>query len=128
MTDEHEHRSTRRKKSPSATRPDGEPQPEHLLQPHHGRSARGLPQNVKPLSATLERAFVVTMQNQTNQDRTFTLTLTAQSGVWASFLQAPADQPLSDALPDADAHGERFPRTRERPGPSSPSRPTRPGA
>ena len=50
------------------------------------------PQEVKPLSATLERAFVVTMQNQTSQDRTFTLTLTAQTGVWASFLQAPVGQ------------------------------------
>ncbi len=57
------------------------------------------PQDAKPLSATLERAFVVTMQNQTNQDRTFTLTLTAASGVWASFLQAPPGQPLSQSLP-----------------------------
>ena len=59
----------------------------------------GSPQDVKPLSATLERAFVVTMQNQTNQDRTFTLTLTAQSGVWASFLQAPAGQTQSPPSP-----------------------------
>jgi len=52
----------------------------------------GSPQDAKPLSSTLQRAFVVTMENQTNQDRTFTLTLTAQTGVWASFLQAPAGQ------------------------------------
>ncbi len=63
----------------------------------------GSPQDAKPLSATFQRAFVVTMQNQTNQDRTFTLTLTAEAGVWASFLQAPSPavpgQPLSPSLP-----------------------------
>jgi hypothetical protein len=58
----------------------------------------GSPQDAKPLSATLQRAFVVTMQNQTSQDRTFTLTLVPQSGVWASFLQAPAG-PLLQTLP-----------------------------
>jgi hypothetical protein len=39
------------------------------------------------------------MQNQTNQDRTFTLTLSAASSVWASFIQAPPGQTLSQTLP-----------------------------
>ena len=47
----------------------------------------GSPQNVKPLSATLQRSFIVTLQNLTNQQRTFHLTVTQPSGGQASFLQ-----------------------------------------
>src|SRR5262245_37755223 len=48
----------------------------------------GSPQDVKPLSPTLQRSFVVTLQNLTNQQRTFRMTLTQPSGGQASFLQA----------------------------------------
>ncbi len=44
-------------------------------------------QNIKPLSATQKRAFVVTLQNLTAQDRTFRMTATSPNGdVNASFL------------------------------------------
>ena len=47
----------------------------------------GSPQNVKPLSSTLQRAFVVTLQNFTNQQRTFHMTIAGAQpqGGWASF-------------------------------------------
>ena len=54
----------------------------------------GSPQNVKPLfAAPKTRAFIVTLQNLTSQDRTFTLTLVPPgSGVsYASFLQTRLD-------------------------------------
>src|SRR6267142_5022269 len=51
--------------------------------------ALSAPQNSKPLSLTLQRAFVVVLQNLTNQDRTFRLSIANQpAGGWASFLQA----------------------------------------
>ncbi|HVP65992.1 MAG TPA: Ig-like domain repeat protein [Anaeromyxobacteraceae bacterium] len=43
------------------------------------------PQNVKPLSPTLTRAFVIAAQNQTANDRYFRFTATPPSGVTASF-------------------------------------------
>jgi uncharacterized protein YjbI with pentapeptide repeats len=43
-------------------------------------------QNVKPLSPTQKRAFVVTMQNLTGQDRAFRMTLSTPNGASASFL------------------------------------------
>jgi len=54
----------------------------------------GSPQNVKPLSATLQRSFVVTLQNLTSQQRTFRLTVTQPSGGQASFLQASSQTTL----------------------------------
>jgi uncharacterized protein YjbI with pentapeptide repeats len=48
----------------------------------------GSPQNVKPLfAAPKARAFIVTLQNLTSQERSFTLTLAPASGVGASFQQ-----------------------------------------
>jgi hypothetical protein len=47
-------------------------------------------QNIKPLSPNQTRAFVVTMQNLTAQDRTFRMTLAPGPGVTASFLQGSA--------------------------------------
>jgi uncharacterized protein YjbI with pentapeptide repeats len=44
------------------------------------------PQNTKPLSASLQRAFVVLVQNQTNKDKSFRLTIPSQPpGGFASF-------------------------------------------
>jgi hypothetical protein len=54
----------------------------------------GSPQNVKPLSSTLQRSFVVTLQNLTSQQRTFHLTVTQPSGGAASFLQASSQTAL----------------------------------
>ncbi len=54
----------------------------------------GSPQNVKPLSATLQRSFVVTLQNLTGQQRTFRLTVTQPSGGQASFLQTTSQTTL----------------------------------
>ncbi|HKF44352.1 MAG TPA: Ig-like domain repeat protein [Thermoanaerobaculia bacterium] len=49
----------------------------------------GSPQDAKPLSPTLQRAFVVTLQNLTKDIRTFHLSIAAQPpGGQASFLQA----------------------------------------
>ena len=45
------------------------------------------PQNVKPLSATLQRSFVVTLQNLTGSQRSLHLTVTQPSHGQASFLQ-----------------------------------------
>src|SRR5229473_1203635 len=45
------------------------------------------PQTLKPLSSTLQRAFVVLVQNQTNSDKTFHLTIANQPpGGFASFI------------------------------------------
>src|SRR5713101_351104 len=45
------------------------------------------PQTLKPLSSTLQRAFVVLVQNQTNFDKTFHLTIANQPpGGFASFI------------------------------------------
>jgi hypothetical protein len=54
----------------------------------------GSPQNVKPLSATLQRSFVVTLQNLTSQERTFHLTVTQPAGGQASFLQGSSQTTL----------------------------------
>ncbi len=54
----------------------------------------GSPQNVKPLSATLQRSFVVTLQNLTSQQRTFRMTVTQPSGGQASFLQTSSQTTL----------------------------------
>jgi len=64
------------------------------------------PQNVKPLSATLQRSFVVTLQNQTSQQRTFRLTLTQPSGGQASFLQT-ASQTTLDVTIEARSGAAR---------------------
>jgi len=53
------------------------------------------PQDAKPLSPTLQRAFVITMQNLTPQERTFTMTLSAPQNVQASFLQTSSAASLS---------------------------------
>jgi hypothetical protein len=58
------------------------------------------PQTSKPLSTSLERAFVVTVENLTNLERSFRLTISAPSGVYASFLQVPNPPKLS-SLPTA---------------------------
>jgi hypothetical protein len=48
----------------------------------------GSPQDAKPLSPTLERAFIVTLKNQTAKQRTFHVTIAGQpSGGHASFEQ-----------------------------------------
>jgi hypothetical protein len=54
----------------------------------------GSPQNVKPLSPTLQRSFVVTLQNLTGKERTFHLTVTQPSGGQASFLQTSSQTAL----------------------------------
>ena len=54
----------------------------------------GSPQNVKPLSNTLQRSFVVTLQNLTSQQRTFRLTVTQPPGGQASFLQGSSQTTL----------------------------------
>ena len=43
-------------------------------------------QNVKPLSATQKKAFVVTLQNLTARDRAFRMTVSSPNGAIASFL------------------------------------------
>ncbi|HEV8119072.1 MAG TPA: putative Ig domain-containing protein, partial [Thermoanaerobaculia bacterium] len=49
----------------------------------------GSPQDAKPLDPTLQRAFVVTLQNQTKEVRTFHLSIAGQpAGGQASFFQA----------------------------------------
>jgi len=54
------------------------------------------PQNSKPLSATLQRAFVVVLQNLTNFNKSFRLAIANQPAGpgWASFLQTPNTTPL----------------------------------
>src|SRR5262249_7264310 len=59
------------------------------------------PQTSKPLSATLQRAFVIVLQDLTNFDKSFRLTIANQpagSG-FASFVQAPNTTPLPTPLP-----------------------------
>src|SRR5207344_3356283 len=58
------------------------------------------PQDAKPLSATLERAFVVTLQNQTKDTRTFHLAISGQpAGGHASFLQGSVQTTLDVTVP-----------------------------
>jgi hypothetical protein len=58
------------------------------------------PQDSKPLSATLQRAFVVTLQNQTAQSRSFHLTIANQPpGGQASFLQGNSQTALDLTIP-----------------------------
>src|SRR5206468_10672475 len=53
------------------------------------------PQNSKPLSTTLQRAFVVVAQNQSNFDKSFRLVIQNQPpGGWASFTPG-TNQPLA---------------------------------
>jgi len=60
----------------------------------------GSPQDAKPLSATLERAFVVTLQNQTKVSRTFNLAISNQpAGGHASFLQGSVQTALAVTVP-----------------------------
>jgi len=54
----------------------------------------GSPQNAKPLSPTLQRSFVVTLQNLTASQRTFRLTVTQPPGGQASFLQTSSQTTL----------------------------------
>ncbi|HEY7113583.1 MAG TPA: hypothetical protein VIA45_11685, partial [Thermoanaerobaculia bacterium] len=57
------------------------------------------PQNSKPLSTTLQRAFAVVAQNLSNFDRTFRLVIQTQpAGGWASFT-AGTNQPLAAPSP-----------------------------
>jgi hypothetical protein len=59
----------------------------------------GSPQDAKPLSPSLQRAFVVTLQNLTAQDRVFTINVSPQSGVQASLLQGSALSSLTLTVP-----------------------------
>ena len=60
----------------------------------------GSPQDAKPLSSTLQRAFVVTLQNQTKDIRTFHLAIANQpSGGQASFLQGSMSAGLDVTIP-----------------------------
>ena len=60
----------------------------------------GSPQDAKPLSASLERAFVVTLQNQTKEVRTFHLTIANQpAGGQASFVQGTVSAGLDVTIP-----------------------------
>ena len=57
------------------------------------------PQNSKPLSSTLQRAFVVVAQNLTNVNKTFRLVIENQPpGGWASFTGG-TNQPLAAPSP-----------------------------
>jgi len=59
------------------------------------------PQNSKPLSTTVQRAFVVLVQNLTNFDKTFRLTIANQPpGGKASFCQYPPCLPPYDDVLD----------------------------
>src|SRR5207249_2054336 len=58
------------------------------------------PQTSKPLSTGLERAFVVTVQNFTNLERSFRLALSVPAGVYASFQQV-TNPPTLTSLPPA---------------------------
>ena len=56
------------------------------------------PQNAKPLSTTLQRAFIVLVQNFTNFDKSFRLSIANQpAGGTATFVQVPF--PLPNPLP-----------------------------
>jgi hypothetical protein len=59
------------------------------------------PQNSKRLSADVQRAFVVLLQNFTNFTKSFRLTIANQpaGGGFASFVQAPNTTPLPSPLP-----------------------------
>jgi len=51
-------------------------------------------QNIKPLDPTRKRAFTVTLQNLTSQDRTFRMTVSSPNGAVASFYPDGAQIPL----------------------------------
>ncbi len=79
--------------SPGTTTPTCVPNQEGMRNQniYTSRITQGLavtsPQNSKPLSASLQRAFVVLVQNQTNFDKTFRLTIANQpTGGFASFI------------------------------------------
>ena len=58
------------------------------------------PQNSKPLSTAVQRAFVVFVQNFTNFAKSFRLTIANQpQGGTASFIQVPNTTPLPSPLP-----------------------------
>jgi hypothetical protein len=59
----------------------------------------GSPQDAKPLSPTVQRAFVVTLRNQTSTQRAFHVTIAPQSGVQASFLQDASQSALDLTIP-----------------------------
>jgi hypothetical protein len=60
----------------------------------------GSPQNIKPLFARPNaRAFIVTLQNLTPQDRTFTMTLSPATGVAASLQQTASTSTLTLTIP-----------------------------
>ncbi|MCA1829046.1 MAG: hypothetical protein LC689_19145, partial [Myxococcales bacterium] len=61
------------------------------------------PQNTKPLSATVQRAFSLVVQNLTSVKKSFRLTIVNQppNGGFASFVQAPNTTPLPSPLPAA---------------------------
>ena len=65
----------------------------------------GSPQTAKPLSPTLQRAFVVTLQNQTRQQKTFHITLANQpAGGQASFVQGSVQTSLDYTVPAGSGH------------------------
>jgi hypothetical protein len=57
------------------------------------------PQNSKPLSSALQRAFVVTAQNFTSVERSFRLSISAPVGVYASFQQLTNPPPGNPPAP-----------------------------
>ena len=60
----------------------------------------GFPQNIKPLfAAPKSRAFIITLQNLTTQDRSFTLSLAPGAGVTASFQQTASTGFLTVTVP-----------------------------
>jgi hypothetical protein len=68
----------------------------------------GSPQDAKPLfAAPKTRAFIVTLQNVTAQDRTFTLAVAPGPGVTASFLQSSSLASLTNILVGARSGAAR---------------------
>ena len=67
----------------------------------------GSPQNVKPLSSTLQRSFIATVQNLTSTARTLHMTVTQPSGGQASFLQTGPVQSSLDLSVEAHSGAAR---------------------
>jgi hypothetical protein len=57
------------------------------------------PQNSKPLSNALQRAFVISAQNFTSLERSFRISISAPAGVYASFLQTANPPPANPPAP-----------------------------
>jgi hypothetical protein len=67
----------------------------------------GSPQTSKPLSNTLQRSFIVTLQNLTSSSRSLHLTVTQPSGGQASFLQTGPVQGSLDVTIEAHSGASR---------------------